>query len=379
MASRLLGNRMDGQDRARADIESRLQQLEARSQDTLDSLSGALSAIRTPNGVATTGVKVQDVSRNVAKSAEAALTVARDRLAEIDQEAIRLKAIERANQLGTGGSARASDLAKRFGERTNDLIEETRAHAPEWKSRVASSLEDALDKRQIVEERTRETSQQVKERVAKAAERASGLASEAQAGIPARLGVPPERRGVGPIRIGRKRQPTGLALLAAKAQEHGPALVESVRESLAASQGKAQPMAIDAADVVNRWVKKVREQSSHATHDLVPRATDAVHHAQERGEHAAAELSAKSHDVAHRVSHTASAVPVKSREAAVAAGQGGKDLGGLMLWTSAAAGVAFYAFLNDRQRARVKAAGKRIFGEVKSVVSELRGVDGQFS
>jgi hypothetical protein len=46
---------------------------------------------------------------------------------------------------------------------------------------------------------------------------------------------------------------------------------------------------------------------------------------------------------------------------------------------TAAAGVAFFAFLNDEQRQKVKQSGKRIMTEIQEVINDIRGQDEEFA
>jgi hypothetical protein len=159
-----------------------------------------------------------------------------------------------------------------------------------------------------------------------------------------------------------------------------PSLLESVgqhlTEALEEAQKKARPLVDDAlsqaAQVGTKLGEDIVPQVQHRAHDVTGRLESQSHAA-------SASLAALGKGATERLSHTTEVVEVRSKEAATAAGKGTMELGALLGWSAAAAGVVYVTFLNDKQRARVKESGKRIAEEIGSVIRDIRGQDGQFS
>jgi hypothetical protein len=139
----------------------------------------------------------------------------------------------------------------------------------------------------------------------------------------------------------------------------------------------------EASAAASKAVDQAREAGKHAGETLIPE----VRHVAER---ASGQLSSQRHNATSTINtltaaatdslaHTTGAIEHKSKHVATAAGRGTKDAGAFVLWTSAAAGIAYYAFLGAEQRAKVKQSGQRIAREIREVYQDIRGYDGQFT
>jgi len=433
-------------ERVQREIDTRVRKLERLANDSLASVSSALYQVSASGGVDPKKArkKGKAISRSASKSADAALAVARKRMSDIDRETLRLQSFERANKLGSQGSARASELAGLLRSRTGTLVDDTRSSVPQWKSKAAQSVLDAREKGASLLNQATASVPDARAAASSAASDASSRASDLIAQTRKRV---PEVRdltaqkaqgatdttrsrlsGVATLARDKAREATemarakspalnetatgiaasataaaqsaaerikerspeladaasGIATSVAEkvqerapgvvdsvkeaihsAQERTPAVVDSVKDVLHSAQEKAQSQVGDPSSAVHKLVEQAKDVSRHATSDLLP---DVQHRAASVGSTASEKLS-----------HTTTAIPQKSREAATAAGRGSREAGSLVLWASAAAGVAYYAFLNETQRAKVKASAGRVLAEIRDVYQDMRGMDGDFS
>jgi hypothetical protein len=83
------------------------------------------------------------------------------------------------------------------------------------------------------------------------------------------------------------------------------------------------------------------------------------------------------------VSHAVGDLPGKaagtSKSAATTTAKTGRNMFGLALWTGAAAGIAYYAFLNDERREQVRQIAMQAISEARSLLQDLQGQDGEFA
>ncbi len=387
VVSAMFGKKESKQDRARREAEERLAALESTASQTLDQLASAVQGFR--DQARKEGRKSsKKVSKSATKLADQAVAAVNAKARELEKEAKKIRVTESAHGLGNDLSRRASGLTRALSERGSDLVEEARSHSPGWKSKAEKSLNDVRD-------RSLALAQTVKDDNAGLGKRAQGLATEisgasahfladAKSKTPAIKERAPEvREQVSHMaeqlkekapeiqeRAGQVAGQVGEAAARATAQarQKAPGLLESAGHQLATileeAQESARPHVDDAA-------KQARQAGKRFSTEILPEV-------QGRASHLTEVLDSQAHSATERIAHTTSAVEQRSKQAAVAAGEGGKNLGALIGWSAAAAGVVYYAFLDESKRAKVKASGGRILAEARDVIRDIRGQDGQF-
>ncbi len=77
-------------------------------------------------------------------------------------------------------------------------------------------------------------------------------------------------------------------------------------------------------------------------------------------------------DSAHKAADT-------SKSAAVASARAGRNTLSLVFWAGAAGTIAYFAFLDEERRNQVKTFAMRAIDEGRSVLTDLRGQDGEFN
>ena len=402
----VFGKKETRQEAARRQIDQRVQHVEALAGQSFDRVSKALEQVRSsaPVDRKTTGKNAAKLKKSTARSADEALKQTRQRIKDIDREARKLQAIERANKLGSDGSAYASDVASMLGSRTSSLFEETRGMVPAWRSRASKTAEEMRGKGSNMAKHAAKSAPDTRERVIRSTAGVSALASGllnearkrgAEVNVDSARTATKRMREKAPVvkTAATKAAQTASEKVAAKspelkeaaaglaaaaggaaaqlldqAREKAPDVVDSVTFALHSAQERATPI-----------VAQAKEATRHAAEDLAPeikhRAEDVSGKVQQQGSNAKASLTHAS----ERLSGTTDALGTRSKDAVSAAGSGSKEAGALLVWAGAAAGVAFYAFLNDDQRQKVMEAAGRIVGEVRDVYMDIRGYDGDFT
>ncbi len=405
LASSLFSGKETRRQRAQAQVEQRLLDIEGRATQAIDRLNRAAEGLdgQAVGDSRRARRKAKNVSDATRRMADRTAKLTKRQIAEFDREAIRLQSIEWANQLGDDGSRRVRDLARALNERTSALAGDGRAQLPEWRKRASRSTSDAIGKGSALMHQAVEASPDVRDRLAASTASAAGLAA---------IGSDAARRAVDRTpdvldRVSksahdlaeqvRHRAPDvrDRALEAASdASERGRHLADQARsqapevgaraaKALHHAQDAAKPVLGDAAAATTRIVKDAKEAGVHASETLIPevqhRVETALSQAKSQGEASATTLSALGSTVGHKLSHTSEVVEKQSKAVATAAGRGTKDGSSLLVWTAAAAGIVYYAFLNPEQREKAKESGQRIVAEIKEVYRDIRGYDDEFS
>ncbi len=410
LAVSIFGRSDKKQTAAQTQIEQRLERLEASANQAYEQLVNALAGLRN-QGAGDSGhaqAKARDVGRSASKAIESAMKSTRKRLAEIDLEARQLKAIEKANQLGHESSERASEFGRNLSHRSSELMAEVKANAPGLRDKATQVVTDAAGVGTALAHQTRDKAPEVRELVSKAASDAAAkgaeIATQAIAQAPAALDKTAKAlhdvadQGATIASQARERSPD-LREQASKAAhdvtQHAKAVVPEtlgvVSAHVASTVHSAQSHARPIYDDATLAAVKALEQAKSGAKDAGKRAADAVvpeiHHRADvvtekvsaQRQAALSSINALSASATGKIAHTSDVIENKSKSAATAAGRGTKDAGALIVWLTAAAGVAFFAFLNEEQRQKVKQSGKRIADEVREVINDIRGQDEEFA
>jgi vacuolar-type H+-ATPase subunit H len=153
-------------------------------------------------------------------------------------------------------------------------------------------------------------------------------------------------------------------------------------DALHTAQKQARPLVKEATSAATKAIDQAMDAGKHAAESMLPemhdRADSISGKVQSQGQSAVSTMSSLGATATGKLAHTSEAIEQKSKTAATAAGRGTKETGALVAWTAAAAGLAFVAFLNDRQRQQVKESGRRIAAEIKEVYREFQGQDKNF-
>lgn len=277
------------------------------------------------------------------------------------------------------GAVPASDVrkgAKRAGKRARAAADEGRKRsrkqvesvdlrrvAKRGRESVASASvglgDSASSLAAIATERARDATKAVRQQSPQLRERAQGIASEALS--------------------------AGEDLLA-QARERAPELRDAIGETVTPRvkqvQGSTAPTLASASSVLASTLESGKELVSDARgtaeRDLLPALKDRAGTAAQKARNAEKVLGGASSQASRAYSQVAGNAGERSRDAAQATAQGTKDTGAIAAWTAVGGGLVYYAFLDEEQRAKVKAAGSRVWEEARSMYRDLQGQDGSF-
>ncbi len=431
LASSLFSGKASRKEQAQKRVEERLQTLEAHTSQAVDQLVKAVDGFEfhIPGDSRRAKRKARELGKATRRVTERAASAARRQAADLEREASRLHALEKANQLGHDASKRARELAVVLNARASELMSGNRMNLPEWKTRTSRSTSDAIGKGSDLFHRAIDSAPDVKERVSAsssgAASRASGAAHDAldrapdvvdrlsrslgdvaQHGAKVAGKVRDEAPGVldkasksahEAVDQAQRRAPEVRDLahdvaveashrahqVAHQAKVHAPEIGAQVATALHSVQEAAKPALDDVSAMANRLKDSAKEAGTHASETLVPE----VHHrvdavagkAKTHGQASATSLAALGTAAGDKLSHTSDVIEHQSKAVASAAGHGTKEAGLFVMWTAAAAGIIYYAFLDEEKRAKARASGQRIAAEIKDVYRDIRGYDEEFT
>lgn len=392
LAGSLFGRGESKQDKAEKQVESRLAALESTARQSIDDLTKAVSSMQVQ--AEKKGGKASSKAR---KGADEAVKTAVQRTRQLEKEVRALEVMESAHKLGNDVSGRANEVAKSFAERGATVLSRAQSDVPTWRNTAAQAWTDARARSHGLADSMTEGRATVSSRASQLAADAGKLGESVRADVRDQAPAVKEltvravsdvtERGKSLLAEAQKRAPEvrsqvedAVERVTSQAKEKGPGLLESVGHQLTDALEDAQKRA---RPVVGDVIEQAALVGSRFSHDVVPdlqhRAHDVTSKVETRAHSAGSSLSEAGKGATERLSQTTSAVEVKSKQAASAAGRGTKDLGALLGWTAAAAGVVYVTFLGEKQKRKVKESGKRIASEVGSVIRDIRGNDGQFS
>lgn len=401
MASSLFSGKETRRQRAQAQVEQRLHAIEGRTSQAIDRLAKAAEGldVQAVGDSKRARRKAKNLGEATRRVAERTARTTRRQIAELDREAITLQSIERANQLGDDGSRRVRQLAHSLNERTTALASDGRAQLPEWKKRASRSTSGAIGKGSALMHQAADSTPDLPDlgdRLAASTLRGSDAAHHALERAPDALDratksahdVLGQARSHAPELRDRALDAAADASkrgrhLIDDARSHAPEVGAQAANALHHAQDAARPVLGDVATLASRLVDDAKVAGSRASESLIPelqqRAEAVAEKAKSQSGVSAATLSALGATAGDRLSHTTDVVEKQSKAVATAAGRGTKDGGSLVLWTAAAAGIVYYAFLNEGQREKAKESGQRIVAEIKDVYRDIRGYDEEFS
>lgn len=431
IASSLFSGKESRKERAQKQVEQRLHVLEDHTSQAVEHLGKVVEGLnlQVPGDSRRARRKAKHLRKAARRVAERTATATRRQAAELDREAIRLQSLERANQLGHDGSRRVRELARQLNDRTAEVIADNRTQLPEWMKRTSRSAADAIGRGSAMMHQAVDSAPGVRGKVSApasgAASRSSDAAHQALDRAPDVIGRVSKTLGhvvdqgakiAGQARDGAPdvvekasksahdafEQAQGRAPevrewahdvaidasqrahhLADQARTHAPEVGAQVASAIHSAQDGAKLVLDDVASRTARLVDGAKEAGSHASESFLPEVqhrVDAVaSKAKSQGQASATTLATLGATAGDKLSHTTDAIEHQSKAVATAAGHGTKDGGSLVMWSLAAAGIVYYAFLNEEQRVKVKESGQRIFAEVKEVYRDIRGYDEEFT
>lgn len=390
----MFGNKESKQQKAQQNLDDRVADLERKANETLTQLQDVVSDLRTLAAKDGGGAKAaaQHLSRSASRNADRAVAAVLTRAQELEQEARRIDLAEKANALGAEASTQANEALAAFKERSVDLLAEGKRLAPDWKNAAATAAADARAKGDSLVDRVPEAREQVgkvaHELADKAKEHAPEIQEKGQQLFEKAKDVAAELADQA-----REKAPEVQAkaseLLATAGAEAGK-LSSTTREKgtleqlghqiaglIAEAQKNAAPIAKEAASSASHAIDEAKKAGEH----LLPEARERVSHAGDTlptGSDVTAQIHTLGSTATRKLTDTTEVVQAKSTQAATAAGRGTKELGALVAWGAALGGVVYVAFLNERQRKRVKESAGRIGSEAWQVFQEIRGQNGEF-
>ncbi len=346
----MLNGRRDHRNEARKNVDQQVKRLESLAHDSIAQLGKALDGVMMDRGKASK--KARKGSKEAASAFDEALKVARERVHEIDKELRKLTVTERAHQLTTDGSERAQALSAGLTARIDSLLQEARHRAADLGEVATVQAAHAAEVARERSDRARsglEPKRAEATRIAHdAADHAREIAPEVRVKLAAAASTAAERGGEA----------------AAIARERAPDVLGSVASALSTAthdlQERASPVLAEAETIAGH----AAEQARAAVREAGKKLPEAQHQAEAIGE---------------RFAHTTHALEDRSRHAASAAGQGSKDFGALLIWSGVAAALAYVAFLDEEQRAKVRESAGRVWAEAREVYNDIRGYDEEFT
>ncbi len=405
LVSSLFSGKASRRDRAQKQVDERLRMLEAHTSHAVDQLVKVVDGLEFP--AAGDSRRARRKATEIGKAAGRLADRTAAAAADLDREAVRLHSLEKANQLGHDGSKRAREMATLLNARASELMSGNRTNLPEWKMRASRSASDAIGKGTALVHGAIESAPDVKDRapdvvdnvstyLENVAHRGVKVAGQVREGAPA-VGDKAMKSAHEALEQAQHRVPEVREWahdIAAEASErahhlahqvkvHAPELGAQVTTALHDAQHSAKPALNDVSAFAARLVDSAKEAGSHASESLVPevhhRVDEVAEKAKTQGQASATTLAALGTVAGDKLSHTSEVIEHQSRTVATSAGHGTKDLGALVVWTLAAAGIVYYAFLDEEQRAKARESGKRIVAEAQEVYRDIRGYDEEFT
>lgn len=397
MVMTMFGKKESKQEQAQRQLDRRMEALETTADQTLTQLNDMVSDFRVL--VATNGdipkTAGAHLSRSAARQADRVVAAVLTRAQELEQDAKRIGAVAKDQDLGSDISTQANQIVARFKDRSVDLLAEGKRLAPDWKNKAAvaaaearerteSYIDEVPDMRDQAEKLAHDIADQARSRTPELQAKGQELMSKARevaddVAAQAREKAPEVQSKASKLLA---RAGSEVDHLSAQAREKGPGLVEGVAHQLATAIEDAQKSARPVLQDVTTAATGVLEQARHAGEELLPETQDHTRHIGgalgHQKEAAVSGIQSLGANTTQKLAHTTSVVETKSKDAAAAAGRGTKELGALVGWSAALGGVVYYAFLKPGQREKVKASAKRIGDEAWQVFQEIRGQDGQF-
>lgn len=414
LVSSLFSGKEARKERAREQVEQRLQILEAQTALAMEQLARVAEGLNAqePGESRRAQRRARDLGKAASRLAERTATATKRQIAELDREAIRLQSLERANQLGHDGSRRARELARLLNDRRALLVAQNRNQLPEWRMRTSRSASEAIGKGSTLVQKAVESAPNVRDRVAAhqapavldkvtkslgdVAQQSAKVVGHVREGTPGTLDkvsktahdALEQTRGKAPEVRSRALDLATEAseraqLLAQQAKAHAPEVGQQVATALHAAQEGVKPVVEDVTARAARLVEEAKGAGSRAGETIIPdvqhRVEAVAGKAKSQGAVTAATLTAIGSTAGSKLAQKSDALEQQSKAVATAAGRGTKDGTALVLWTMAAGGIVYYVLLDDEQRAKVKESGHRIFAEIKEVYRDIRGYDEEFT
>jgi len=162
--------------------------------------------------------------------------------------------------------------------------------------------------------------------------------------------------------------------------EHVQATVGESAGSLKETVGsKAQHVQASVTDSAQNLRDSVGERAQTVQHTVSDSAQALKGSVGERAQNVQTSVS----DTAHAVSGTVSDVARKAEDTTKAVAHntatGSRNTVGLVFWTGAAGAVVYWAFLDEHRREQVKHYAMTAINEVREILAEYQGKDGEFS
>jgi hypothetical protein len=166
--------------------------------------------------------------------------------------------------------------------------------------------------------------------------------------------------------FGRSKSPSARDI-AFNAASGAIELWQAARDRAEESIESVQSSVLDSAHGISQNAQDLRSAAASAAHGIGQNAQD---------------LKSAAADAAHSVSSTVSETARKAEDASKAVAVGtvktGKNGFGLLIWTGAAGAIAYYAFLDDNRREKVRALAMRAISEGRSLLADFQGTNGDF-
>jgi hypothetical protein len=164
----------------------------------------------------------------------------------------------------------------------------------------------------------------------------------------------------------RSKSPTARDI-ALNAASGAIELWQAARERAEDSLGSVQSSVLDSAHGI-----------SQNAHDLRSAAADRAHAVSQNAQDLKSAAADRAHAVTSTVSETARKAEDTSKAVAAGTVETGRHGIGLLFWTGAAGAIAYYAFLDDDRREKVRALAMRAISEGRTLLADFQGMNGDF-
>ena len=311
-----------------------------------------------------------DVAKRAERASKKAVKAARNASADIANSAKETPAAAAKTARGGVAAGRRSGRdARRWGgaafDRSRDRVEHVaESLATQSASRAMSGFDRLRRGPRTATERRKQGGHDVKDQAMERAQRvgaqttstAQSVATQAAA---AAIAGAERARGAG-------------ASLVDAARERAPQVGQRVSDELVPS---LRDLATQAASAALELWEAARERAvdaaESAQHDFAPHAAHAFEAGAGRVKEAGVAVGGRVGEVGERTKDA-------SRKAAGATVDTGKDTGATLMWAGAAAGLVFYALLDDERREQVTRTVQSVAGQVQELIRDFQGYDDEF-
>lgn len=320
----------ESEDESHDVLQKRLNQLDAASRTGKDTTMKSIRKVRKslPKDYENTRQRLSAFGTQMTGMATTQADSARTRIQDGDLTGATQRLASTVKGKSQDSVSRAESAGAEVASRVSDVASEVRSQLPQLTSRASKAADDVKERGAHVAEQVRQKAPDIRDQL---------------------------ENKIAPLMKDLKHQA-------------GP-LLSDVAGAATATLEVANARAHEA----RTWAEK------DALPELRQSLDDMSHRVAQKARAAESTLAGVSSEAAERFADVTDGMEDRSRKAATAAAKGTKDTGSLLFWTTIAGGVIYYSFLSQEQRAKVRAAGRRIGSEAREIYRDIQGTDREFS